>query len=463
MSVIDFTPIYRAIYEGDISELSGLLSTLNPSNLSYLITQLSDDHQMTVFLSIDMEKRVELMAFLDPNLQLSILQGLSKDMSKALIEKMPHDSRVDLLNRLPSTKRNDILHHLAKVDREDILKLSEFEEGTAGSIMTSDYAILHPNQTTQEAIEKLRVEAYDHELIYYAYVVNEERQLIGTVTLRSLIVSNPKTKISEILTSDLEKVDVNEPAEKASQKLKQLDLLAIPVVDSSNKLVGIITFDDAMQALEDDVSDTMYQKAGVMTGASSRDRARDILYSKKLTKGNIFYPIRLRILFLFVTLAGGFLVGSVIDNFENLLSAILVAAVFIPVIMDMGGNVGTQSTTIFARGLALGHINVSKIWSHIGREVSIGVFMGLILGLIGGTVAYFWQGLPNGIPEIGIAVGISLAVVVPLATFLGFFLPFVLLKLGLDHAPGADPFITTIKDFVGLALYFSLVSVLIGV
>jgi magnesium transporter len=463
MTQIDFTPIYHALETGNREELETLVSDLNPSTIADLLMKLSDQQQMRVFLTLEMETKVDVMAYLDFDVQLSILQGLAVEMSKALIEKMPHDTRVDLLNRLSNSKRNEIMRYLAKVERDDILKLSEFEEGTTGSIMTSDYAVLHPDLTAQEAINKLRAEAPDHEMIYYAYVVDEDRKLIGTVSMRALIVSDPDTKISDIFTSDVEKVNVNEPEEKASRKLKNLDLLALPVVDDEDKLVGMITFDDAMQAIEEDVSDTMYQKAGVMTGAGSREKARDVLFSRKLTQGNILYPVRLRITFLFVTLIGGFLVGGVIDRFEDVLSAIIVAAVFIPVIMDMGGNVGTQSTTIFARGLALGHIKLERIWKHIAREMGIGAVIGLILGLLAGLGAYFWQGVPNELPLIGLAVGLSLIIVLPLAAFLGFFIPYLLLKMGWDHAPGADPFITTIKDFVGLTLYFTLVSLFIGV
>lgn len=457
-----FTPILHALETGNQDQLSGLIDGLNPSTLANLISDLEVKKRNHLFNTLMQADRLATLRYLDEDVQLSIIQDLPDSEARTIIEKMPHDERVDLLEKFSETKRHEILRHLASKERDDIAELSKYPEGTVGSIMTSDYAMLPPEITAGEAIEKLRIEAPDHELIYYAYVVDNERKLVGTVSMRTLLLSDPAIKVGDIITKDVEKVSVNETAEKASRKLKRLHLLALPVVDD-NKLVGMITFDDAMEAIEEDVSDTMYSKAGIQTGTTSRDRARDILYSKKLTQGPIWYPIRLRILFLFVTLAGGFLVGGIIDNFEDLLSAVIVAAVFIPVIMDMGGNVGTQSTTIFARGLALGHVKVANIWKHIAREMSIGVSMGLILGVIGGTVAYFWQGLPNGIPEIGIAVAISLAVVVPLATFLGFFLPYVLLKMGWDHAPGADPFITTIKDFVGLALYFTLVSVLIGV
>jgi magnesium transporter len=459
----DLNSVLSALKNGDTEKLRALIEELNPATLAELLTELETGMRPEIFRLLDTERKSDTMKYLDFDIQIGLIEIMDKEEVKSLIEQMPHDSRVDLLNRLPDEKRNDILRYLAKVERDDILELSKFEEGTVGSIMTSDYAMLHPDQTAQQAIEKLRIEAPDHEMIYYAYVVDENRKLIGTVSMRALIVADPKAKVSDILTSDVEKVNVNEPEEKASRKLKNLDLLALPVVDDTDKLVGMITFDDAMQAIEEDVSDTMYQKAGVMTGTGSREKARDVLFSRKLTQGNILYPVRLRITFLFITLIGGFIVGGVIDRFEELLSAIIVAAVFIPVIMDMGGNVGTQSTTIFARGLALGHIKLEKIWKHIGREMAIGAAIGLILGALAGTGAYFWQGAPNDLPQIGLAVGLSLMIVLPLASFLGFFIPYLLLKMGWDHAPGADPFITTIKDFVGLTLYFTLVSVMIGV
>ncbi len=459
----DINPFRQALSEENTDKLKSLIEGLNPATIAELITELETGDRKTLFRLLNTEEEADTMKYLDFDTQISLVETLDMEEVRLLIETMPHDNRVDLLNRLSPEKKNTILRHLAKAERDDIVRLSAFEEGTVGSIMTSDYAFIHPNQTVEQAIEKMRIEAPDHEMIYYTYVVDQNRKLIGTVSMRALIVSEPGTRVSDIMTSDIEKVNVNEPAEKASRKLKKLDLLALPVVDNGDRLTGMITFDDAMQTLEEDVSDTMYQKAGVMTGTGSRDKARDVLFSKKLTQGNILYPVRLRITFLFITLIGGFLVGGVIDRFEELLSAIIVAAVFIPVIMDMGGNVGTQSTTIFARGLALGHIKLEKIWKHILREMGIGALIGLILGVLAGTGAYFWQGLPNDLPQIGLAVGFSLMIVLPLASFLGFFIPFLLLKMGWDHAPGADPFITTIKDFVGLTLYFTLVSVMIGI
>jgi magnesium transporter len=187
------------------------------------------------------------------------------------------------------------------------------------------------------------------------------------------------------------------------------------------------------------------------------------VWSDRLVRGSAWYSIRLRILFLIITLIGGMAVGGIIETFEEVLEAVVSAAIFIPVVMDMGGNVGTQSTTIFARGIAWNHINVSQFIPYVLREIRIGATMGIILGIAAGGIAYVWQGVPNGVPLIGLAVGLSLFIVVTLGAFLGAIIPWAMLKLGFDHGPGADPFITTIKDFTGLWVYFSLVAWLLGI
>lgn len=454
----------QALRDGDNDILASLLENLNPAHIAEFILQLETQNKVRIFKSLSKNAQLDLLKILDEDVEYEILSTQTIAFIYQLVEKMPHDKRVDLLKSFPENKRKEIIKQLAQTEREDILKLSSYKEGTTGAIMTTDYAVITADLTAERALDQLRFEAPEKETIYYAYVIDAQRRLIGTVSLRQLITADKHEKISALMATDFVSVFADESDQKTARMLKEADLLAIPVLDRQARIVGIVTFDDAMQVIEEETSETMFQKAGI-AGRSDRDkeRERDLVNSSKLLKGSIWYPIRLRMMFLFVTLAGGFLVGGVIDYFEEVLEAVLVAAIFIPVLMDMGGNVGTQSSTIFARGLALGHIDTNRMFSHIGREVSIGAVMGVALGLIGGLVAWFWQGAPNGIPEIGLAVGIGLAVVVPVATLLGFLLPFILLKLGFDHAPGADPFITTIKDFTGLGLYFYLVAYLIGV
>lgn len=458
------TQLTQALLSGDNEQLSKLLEELNASHVAEFIESQETQNKIRVFKSLDRENQLSVLSILEEETEYEILSSQSIDFIYKLVEKMPHDERVDLLKSFPEQKRKDIIKQLAQVEREDILKLFSYKEGSTGAIMTTDYAVVPSDITAEKALDQLRLEAPEKETIYYAYVVDKQRKLIGTVSLRSLITADKKDKISDLMTTDFMSALADDPDHKTARLIKETDLIAVPVLDDKGIMLGIVTFDDAMQVLEEDTSETMYQKAGI-GGRTDRDkeRERDLVNSSKLLKGTIWYPIRLRIMFLFVTLAGGFLVGGVIDYFEEVLEAVLVAAVFIPVLMDMGGNVGTQSSTIFARGLALGHIDTTRMLHHISREVSIGAIMGVALGTIGGIVAWYWQGMPNGIPEIGLAVGIGLAVVVPVATLLGFLLPYILLKLGFDHAPGADPFITTIKDFTGLGLYFFLVASLVGV
>ena len=193
-------------------------------------------------------------------------------------------------------------------------------------------------------------------------------------------------------------------------------------------------------------------------------RTEDHVRSEKLTQGPIWYTVRVRVMFLLVTLAGGLLVGGLIDTFEDVLGAVIALAIFIPLVMDMGGNVGTQSSTIFARGYALGHITIADFWrKNFAREALVGLTMAVGIAIVAGTVAYFWQGVPNDIPQLGVVVGVALFTSVFLASCLGFLLPYIMIRIGVDHAPGADPFITTIKDFSGLLVYFSMASWLIGV
>ena len=232
------------------------------------------------------------------------------------------------------------------------------------------------------------------------------------------------------------------------------------VVNAQRDLTGVLTFGGARDIPELETTDDIFFKAGVGDVFHSQDHVRSAL----LTQGPIWYSVRVRMLFLLVTLAGGLILGGLIDTFEDVLGAVIALAIFIPLVMDMGGNVGTQPSTIFARGCALGHIRLQDFWRrNFAREALVGMAMAVVIAVIAGTVAYFWQGVPNDIPQLGIVVGVALFTSVFLAACLGFLLPWAMVKIGVDHAPGADPFITTIKDFTGLLVYFLMASWLLGI
>lgn len=400
-----------------------------------------------------------VFGYFEPDLQIEIAKALPRPALAAVITVMSHDERADVFRRLDDRQKSTLLPALAQAEREDIRRLAGYAEGTAGSVMTSDYATLSLSMTAREAIDALRKEAPDAETIYNAYVVDADRLLLGVVTLRDLVLADEGTPVEALMNRDFIAARADEQAEAVARRIGEYDLMAIPVLSEGGRIVGIVTADDALDIIEEETTDTMLQKAGLTTFPASEEHIR----SERLVNGPLFYPVRVRLMFLIVTLIGGLIVGGLVETFEDVLEAVVATAVFIPLIMDMGGNVGTQSTTIFARGYALGQIRFEHYSRVLWRELRVGAILGLIIGVLAGIVAWWWQGAPNGIPQLGVAVGVSLFVTITLAAVLGFILPYVMVKIGVDHAPGADPFVTTIKDFTGLLVYFLLVGWLLGV
>ncbi len=302
-----------------------------------------------------------------------------------------------------------------------------------------------------EALERVRKSQLPNGVAGYIFVQGTHGRHIGFVRLSALLRAEDGATLSGLVEGRTKHVSYDTDREQASRELQRLDLPMLPILDEHGRLAGVLPFDTAMDILEEESSEDFYKKAGI----GDLIHQRELVRSEKLTAGGISYPVKVRLTFLMVTLAGGLMVGGLIDYFEGALEALVALAIFIPLVMDMGGNVGTQSTTIFARGLALGHIDLGQFFrKHVSRELLVGLSMGLVLATVGGLVAYFWQGAPNGMPMLGVVVGVALMFSVTTACLLGFLLPWLLLKLGVDHAPGADPFITTIKDFSGLGVYF---------
>ena len=323
----------------------------------------------------------------------------------------------------------------------------------------TDFIAVSSEVNASDALNKVRESNLSDELSNKVFVTDDMGKYLGCVRLSRLIRTQDQTGIVELIEGQDIAVTESEHRETAARKLQRLDISSLPITDNNGRLTGILRFDDAMDILDEEVSDDIYMKAGLAS-----IHAKDHIRSELLTSGPLRYPISVRLMFLMVTLVGGLLVGGLVDFFEDTLAAVIALAVFVPLVMDMGGNVGTQSTTIFARGLALGHISLDKFWrKHMIRETIVGVAMAAIIAVVAGTIAYFWQGAPNDMPLLGVVVGGALFFSVLTAAILGFLLPYIMLKIGVDHAPGADPFITTIKDFTGLAVYFLLAGALLGI
>ena len=341
--------------------------------------------------------------------------------------------------------------------RDDTRK-STFEQVSAK--VRDAYIAVLDQSSVQQALDAVRRSKAPLGQSSVVFLLDEQGRYKGFVRLSALLRAEPTAGAARLAEGADLPVSGDADQEVAARKLQLRDVALLPVVNAKSEMIGVLTFDDAMDILEVETSDDIYYKAGIGDVFHSEDHVR----SEKLTQGPIWYTVRVRLAFLMVTLIGGLVVGGLIDTFEDVLGAVIALAIFIPLVMDMGGNVGTQSTTIFARGYALGHIRMDGFMrKHLLREALVGLVMAAVVALVAGTVAYFWQGVPNDIPQLGIVVGVALFTSVLTAACLGFLLPWAMVRIGVDHAPGADPFITTIKDFTGLLIYFLMASWLIGI
>ncbi|ABR49384.1 magnesium transporter [Alkaliphilus metalliredigens QYMF] len=445
--------IWTHLENREMESLKKLLSDAEVIEILNVIRELSSEEQAIVYRLLSKDKALEIFEQLDTHLQQKLLASFTEERVIEIISELAPDDRVRLLDELPAKVTKKLVDSLSPEERKETALLMGYEEETAGRIMTTEYVRLKRSYTAGEALEKVRANAKEKETIYTIYITDDSRKLEGVLSLRELVMASPEDILENIMHQKVIKASTSTDQEEVARTLQELDLLALPVVDNENRLVGIITIDDAMDILEEETTEDIFDKAGLADfNRLESDR------SARLVTGSVFQIWKVRLPFLLITMFGGLMAGVVIGAFEESLEAIAAVAIFIPVIMDMGGNAGTQSSTIFARGVILGHINTRKFLDHLRKETLVGLSMGALIGVATGIIASVWQ----GIPELGIAVGLALAITMTLATALGFLIPFMLLKLGVDQAAGADPIITTIKDISGLLIYFVLVNQFLG-
>ncbi len=445
--------ILHYLNKKDSEKLKELVSGMEELPLLQLFSNLSADEKVIVFRLLPKDKALILFEDLTPATQQHLLRSFTDERATEFVNEMAPDVRVRLLDELPATVTQKLLQSLAPDERAATNLLLGYEAETAGRLMTPEFITLKKDMTVNQALEKVRMQAKEKETIYTLYVTDQTKTLEGVLSLKDLLMAQGDQRISEIMSQKVIYVTTDTDQEEAARLLNELDIIALPVVDKESRIVGIITVDDAIDVIELETTEDMFNAAGLVDVASNEaDR------SNVLINGSLWQIWKVRLPFLVITLVAGLLAGVVIDEFEQTLESVAAVAIFIPLIMDMGGNVGTQSSTVFVRGMSLGHIDLSTFTRHFFKEAWIGLSLGLIVGIISGTAASLWQ----GIPMLGVAVGISLVFAMTLAAALGFLVPFVLIKLNIDQAAGSAPIITSIKDIAGLFIYFVSVNVLLG-
>ncbi len=395
--------------------------------------------------ALDARERAETFGYLSPQHQIALARTLDRRQLAHILRHMSSDERVDLFNQLTPEQQEELLPSLAQAERDDIRQLARYEEGTAGAIMTSDYAALAPEFSASEAIERLRREAPDKETIYQAYVIDSERRLLGTVSLRDLIVARAHERVGDLMRTGVISVAVDRSAEDAASMVSKYDLLALPVVDDANRLVGIVTYDDAMDVAEEEATEDI-QRVGSVTALESSVRAAGItlLYRK-------------RIAWLVILVFANALSGMGIAQYEATLSAHLALVFFLPLLIASSGNAGAQSATLTVRALATGDIRASDWGRMFVRELMVALLLGATMALVVSLL-----GIYRGGSGIALVVAITMVAVVIVGSLIGMSLPFILEKLRLDPATASAPLVTSLADICGVLIYFTVASWLLS-
>ena len=445
--------ILSYIEKKDMENLKVLLADAEGMEILHAFNDLDTKDQLIVFRLLAKEAALRIFEQLDTDLQHDLLRSFTDDTATDFINGLTPDDRVKLLDELPATVAKKLIASLSPEEREVTNVLMGYKPETAGRIMTTEYISLRRDMTVEQALEKVRKQAKEKETIYTLYVTSNDKKLEGVLSLKELLMSEETAKIEDIMSKKVISASTSTDQEETSRLLQELDLIALPIVDKEGILVGIVTIDDAVDILEKEATEDIFDQAG-LADVSNNESGR----SEVLIHGSLWKIWKVRVPFLLITLVAGVLAGVVIDEFEEALESIVAVAIFIPLIMDMGGNVGTQSSTVFVRGVVLGHINLKDFWKHFFKEIYVGFSLGVLIGIASAIIATVWQGMPM----LGLAVGLSLVATMTLAALLGFLVPYVLIKLDIDQAAGSAPIITSIKDIAGLLIYFMSVTAFLG-
>ncbi len=428
----------------DTATFEVLERNAHPADIAAALAQLSIADQVRLLQTASIELRADIFGYLPEEQQLLVAEALPRSMLTTLFLQMAPDERADLYNRLPEERRETILPALAQAEREDIRRLAAYPETTVGAVMTSDYASLRAELTAAAALNELRRIAPDAETIYQAYVIDEHRHLIGTVSLRELILAAPNKLVGDFMRPDPITVHADAPREEAARLVADYDLLALPVVNDNNMLVGIVTYDDArdIEQLETDID---FHKVGAISDLG-----------KTMKEASIWLLYRKRVFWLVLLVFGNLFSGAGIAYFEDTIAAYVALVFFLPLLIDSGGNAGSQSATLMVRALATGDV-VMRDWAGmLLREI-------VVAGLLGATMALAVSGLGiwRGGEEIAIVVSLTMMIVVLFGSLVGMSLPFLLSKFKLDPAAASAPLITSIADIAGVLVYFALATALL--
>jgi magnesium transporter len=428
----------KLIRRGASPNLTKVVEKTHPADIAALFNYLDPKEQGALFgLIRKAETAAYVLSEIDHSTGARLLQGLGREEIRNILQEMPHDDAVDIIRNMPEKLAEELLSIISD-QAADIEQLLSYHEDTAGGIMSTEIFSLNENLTAGEAIEELQKSAEKVEMVFYIYVVNEHNHLVGVLSLRQLLTVPAQTPLKAIMTSDVISVRPDMDQEEVAHLVAKYNILAVPVVDESNKLIGIITVDDVIDVMRQEATEDMYKMAG-----ASEEEAFHAYSSFKIA--------RLRLPWLIVNLLGGVVTGYLMWLFKPTLETVIALVAFIPVITGMGGNVGGQSAAIVVRGFATGRVDFSTLGKLLFKEMRVGLIMGLICGLTLALVALFW----HHSPMLGVVVGVALSAAMLVAATMGVLAPAFFKRMGVDPAIASMPFVQTANDITGILIYFA--------
>ncbi len=417
------------------------IAAMHPADLAEYLRDLSASEVRTLLGMADDAKVAGVLKCADEEgFQLHLARAVGKERLTEILEAMPSDEVVDLLARFDPEELDRVLDEMDAEDAAEVKQLLGFAEETAGGLMAVELISFRPGMTGSEVVERIRRYKDQLETVNYLYITAEEGPLVGVLSLRELLLAPPDRPIGEYMERDVIRVHVADDQETVASLVSKYDLLAVPVVDDTGCLKGIVTVDDILDVLEDEATEDMFGMAGL-----SRDEAEEESALKSAIR---------RLPWLLFTLVGGFFSGFVLSWFQGALHKAVALAVFIPSIMGLGGNIAVQSSTLVVRGFATGDLDEERVLPLLFKEIRVGILLGVLLGSAAGALGYLWLGNPY----LGLVVTISMLGQFTVAATNGTFVPWVLRRGGADPALASGPFVTMVSDWTGLMIYFGLAS-----
>ena len=449
-----FDIVIKLLEQHKFAELKLIMNQMNPTDIASIFDEADKKDVPVLFRLLPKELAAQTFAYLDSDQQEQLILAFSDKEIRDMVDELFLDDTVDIIEEMPANVVSRILKNTDEATRRQINELLAYPDDSAGSVMTPEFVYLNKNMTVLEAFDKIRSVGVAKETIYTCYVT-EERKLIGVVSLLDLVTAPQNTKVEQIMDENVISVNTKEDKETVAVTFAKYDLLALPVVDGENRLVGIVTVDDAIDVMQDENTEDIELMAAIVPT------------DKPYFKTSVFETFLKRIPWLLILMVSATFTGMIITGFEEKLAASVALTAFIPMLMDTGGNAGGQSSTTIIRGLSLGNIQLKDVLKVLWKEMRVAVLCGVVLAVVNFVKIMLVDRLLLGNSDINamvaLVVCLTLVVAVFIAKIIGCTLPIGAKVIGFDPAVMASPFITTIVDAISLLSYFWIAQALLGI